>query len=76
MEYKLDEEDIERIKVASKRLSETPLMKFGSVDVHQHAQDELNKVWKSVGDKHGFNWETAKPSSSVMQDGIISAEAK
>lgn len=58
-EFEMTVEEFERIKAIAQRPS-TPVMKFGDYVSGFDKQEDANSVWKELGNKYGFVWDSAE----------------
>jgi hypothetical protein len=59
IEYELTEDEFAEIKSIAQ--DSTPVMKFGDYWSGMDKQDRANAFWKLLGEKHGFEWDSASP---------------
>jgi hypothetical protein len=58
-EYQLTEGEFNEIKSIAQ--DSTPVMKFGDYWSGMDKQERANAFWKLLGEKHGFEWDSAVP---------------
>lgn len=57
--FEMTLEEFEEIKAIAQRPS-IPVMKFGDYISGNEKQDDANTVWKRLGEKYGFVWDSAE----------------
>lgn len=65
-EYELTHDEFIRIINISKREA-MPVMKIGNVWTGNEKQEDANTVWKELGNKYGFVWDSAEPVPGKSQ---------
>lgn len=58
-EFEMTEQEFERIKAIAQRPS-IPVMKIGDYWSGNEKQEDANTVWKELGSKYGFEWDSAE----------------
>lgn len=61
-EFQMTAEEFEQIKAIAQQPA-MPVMKIGSVITGDEKQEDANGFWKRLGDKYGFEWDSAEPVS-------------
>jgi hypothetical protein len=58
-EFEMTADEFERIKAIAQRPA-IPVMKIGGVITGDEKQDDANSFWKDLGNKYGFEWDSAE----------------
>jgi hypothetical protein len=61
--FEMTQEELDEIKTIAMRPS-IPVMKFGDYISGGDRQEDANEVWKKLGNKYGFVWDTAEGNGS------------
>lgn len=61
-EFEMTTEELDQMKAIAQSTS-TPVLKIGNVITGGEKQETANDLWKRLGEKYGFVWDTAEPIS-------------
>lgn len=62
-QFEMTQEEFEELKAIAQRES-IPVMKFGDYISGYDKQEDANFVWKRLGSKYGFVWDSAEGAGS------------
>lgn len=60
-DFEMTQDEFEQIKAIAQQPA-TPVMKFGDYWSGNEKQESANDFWKRLGDKYGFEWDSAEGS--------------
>lgn len=73
--FEMTQEEFEQIKAIAQRPS-IPVMKFGDYISGNDKQEDANSVWKNLGEKYGFVWDSAESSGGDPKEFLATPNDK
>lgn len=61
-EFKMEQSDMDKIIRINKKVKNMPVMNIGGVWTGDEKQEAINRFWKKLGKRLGFDWETVEGS--------------